>query len=227
MSEPSITFRKAVAILIAICGAPAWGCAQLLAQDSAPHWVPFVAKLVEEEVRQFQFGSPVQTTLEGIYVRNSRGATYRRIAISLNSALLVQGADEIANFHDRPHQITYMIDFTHKTIKPQSDPPDNPDFAVEPISGADFDRRHTADLNLGKQMIAGVECVGYKVADPHHKGKYLEEKWFAPPLNFLLVRYRGRLPDGGERTLQVKDLEPGKEPDPSIFVLPQGFQLVK
>jgi hypothetical protein len=147
--------------------------------------------------------------------------------VSTRSALRLSGAVDVAFLHDRPNQAIYFIDFTKKTIKQQSYPTGNPDFALEPASRADFERRHAADLFLGKQLVSGVECIGYKLADPRHKGKYSGEEWFAPSLNFLAVRYRGRLPDGGEISSLLKDLEPGKEPDPSFFRLPEGFKRVK
>jgi hypothetical protein len=146
---------------------------------------------------------------------------------STRSALPLAGALDTAFLHDRPRHIGYVIDFMNKTIRQESDPPGNPDFAVEPILRADFDTRHAADLSLGKQMVSGVECEGYKLADPRHKGKYRGEAWFAPSVDFLMVRYSARLPDGGTTTTLVKDLEPGKEPDPSLFRLPEGFKLVK
>ena len=222
-------FRRGVgAILITICVPPAWNCAQLLAQDSTPHWVPFVAKLVEEEVHKPPGGMSVHVTIAGVFVRNSRGVLYRRMVASVGSDLPVQGLSlDTADLHDRPHRIRYEIDYVNKTIKRESDPSGDPDFAVGPMSRADFDRRHAADLSLGKQIVAGVECEGYKLSDPRHKGKYRGEAWFAPSVDFLLVRYSGRLSSGAAVTLEVKDLEPGKEPDPSFFRLPEGFKLVK
>jgi hypothetical protein len=80
---------------------------------------------------------------------------------------------------------------------------------------------------IGTQIVSGVECIGHKIADPRHKGKYRAEEWYAPSLNFLGVRYRGPLPNGGEVTTLFKDLEPGKEPDPSFSRLPEGFKRVK
>ena len=222
-------FHKAAGVILIAIGAPlAWGCVPLLAQDSSPHWVPFVARLVEEQNDDpgRQDGPLLQATIAGVYVRNSRGVSYMRRVVSTRSQRLV-GALNTAVLYDRPHQITYLIDFMNKTIRQQSDPPGDPDSAVEPISRADFDRRHAANLSLGKQMVSGVECEGYKLADARHKGKYRGEAWFAPTLNFLLVRYSARLPFGGTTTTLVKDLEPGKEPDPSRFRLPEGFKLVK
>jgi len=95
------------------------------------------------------------------------------------------------------------------------------------LSRADFERLHASDLYLGNQTVSGVECEGFKIADPRRKGKYRGESWFAPSLNFLLIRATTRLADGGEGTTLVKDLEPGKEPDPSLFRLPEDFKLEK
>ena len=223
-------FHKVVGvILIVICAPLAWGCVPLLAQDASSHWVPFVARLVEEREDDpgRQDGMSLQATIAGVFVRNSGGVSYTRRVVSTRSSLPMLGALDTAVLYDRPHQITYVIDFMNKTVKQQSDPPGNSDSAVEPISRANFDRRHAADVSLGKQIVSGVECEGYKLADPHHKGKYRGEAWFAPSVDFLMVRYSARLPGGGKVTTLVKDLEPSKEPDPSFFHLPEGFKLVK
>jgi hypothetical protein len=188
--------------------------------------VPFVAKLVEEQNYTFNATS-VRIMGEGVYVRNSRGASYSRRVLSSRSALPLRGALDVASLHDRPNHTTYIIDFGEKTIKQQSDPAGNPDFALEPTSRADFERRHAADRFLGKQMVSGVECEGYRIADPHHRGKYSGEEWFAPSLNFMAIQYRGRLPSGGEISTLLEDIKSGKEPDPSFFRLPEGFKRVK
>jgi hypothetical protein len=136
------------------------------------------------------------------------------------------GAVEVAILHDRPNHTSYIIDFAKKTIQRRMDPTGNPDFAAEPTSRAGFEKEHAADLHLGKQVLSGVECEGYKIADPRHKGKYNGEAWYAPSLNFLTIRYFGRLAEGGKISFLVKDLEVGKEPDPSFFHLPEGFKQV-
>lgn len=228
MSRRSMGFHRVVgAVLIAICAPLARGCALLLAQDSSPHWVPFAATLVQEVHEPALGGVSVSGTITSVYVRNSRGVSYTRTVATTSSAPQLRGGRDVAYLHDWSNQMTYVINFVNKTIRRKSDPSGDQDFAVEPMSRADFDRRHAADLSLGKQMLSGVECEGYKLADPHHKGKYRGEEWFAPSLDFMVVRYSGRLPDGGETTVVVKDLEPGKEPDSSFFRLPEGFKLVK
>jgi len=227
MSRTSTGNHKLLGIaLVGICALLLQGYVSLLAQDSAPHWVPFVAKLVEEHTNTLNATS-VHATIEGVYVRNSQGASYTRRAFSVRSALRVQGAINVAFLHDRPNHTTYIIDFTKKTIKQQSHPAGNPDFALEPPLRPDFERRHASDLFLGKQIVSGVECEGYKIADQRHKGKYSGEGWYVPSLNFLMVRYHGRLPDGAEMSTLLQDIEPGKEPDPSFFRLPEGFKRVK
>lgn len=228
VSRAWLSIHKGVVVaLIAISVPPRCGCASLLAQESTPHWVPFVARFVEEVNEPVPSLVTVRVKTEGVYVRDSQGVSYTRRVSSTRSALPLRGAVDIAILHDRPNHTSYVIDFAKKTIQQRMDPSGNPDFAVEPLSRADFERRHAADLFLGKQVVSGVECEGYKIADPRHKGKYKGEGWFAPSLNFMMVRYHGRLPDGGEISTLLQDIEPGKEPDPSFFRLPEGFKRVK
>ena len=196
-------FRKVVGIILIAIGSPlAWGCAPLFAQDASPHWVPFVAKLVEERKDDpgRQDGMSTHIAISGVFVRNSRGVSYTRTVVSSRSAVPLVGALDSAILHDRPNQISYLIDFKTKTIRQQRDLLGSPDSAVVPTSRADFDKRHAADLSLGKQMVSGVECEGYKLADPRHKGKYHGEAWFAPSVDFLMIRSNAPSPGGGKIT---------------------------
>jgi hypothetical protein len=228
MRGASIGIRKvAGVILIAIWAPSPTRPASLLAQDSNPHWVPFVAKLVQKISEPMPGGGSVRAAITGAYVRNSQGASFTRRVVSTHSDLPVVGALDTAFLNDRPNRTIYGIDFVNKTIKQESAPSGKPEFAVEPPSRADFDRQHAADLFLGKQQVSGVECEGYKLADPRHKGKYRGEGWFAPSLSFLAVRYIHRLPNGRETTILVENLEPGKEPDPRFFILPKDFRWLK
>jgi hypothetical protein len=45
---------------------------------------------------------------------------------------------------------TFVINSMETSVKEEIDPSGSPDFAVEPISRTDFERRHAADPFLGK-----------------------------------------------------------------------------
>jgi hypothetical protein len=213
-------------VIIAIWTFSVLRYSSILAQNSSTYWTPFDCTLIQDQYIDAP-GGPYRIKVEGVYARNSQGMSYNRRTASTRSPLPLVGTLDMAFFHDRPNHITYVIDFANRTIKQQSDPSGNPDFALEPPSRAVFDARHAGDLSLGKQILSGVECEGYKLADPHHNGKYNGEEWFAPSLNFLAVRYEGRPIDGRQISFVIKDLESGREPDPRFFVLPAGFKRVK
>jgi hypothetical protein len=120
----------------------------------------------------------------------------------------------------------YLLDFTRKTAREQ-DVPDTAQFGVDPMSPENFRKQHADDKVLGKATISGVECEGYGIHDPRHKGKYLSEVWYAPSLNYLVMKARARPTADQGQVSFVSDLQAGEEPDPSYFRLPAGFKVVR
>jgi hypothetical protein len=200
-----------------------------LAQEStvrepAPaQWVPFVAQIVEES--RTDYG---RLTVTGAYVRNRDGSSFRRITAHFTGSLPLVGVTDQGILYLRPQHVTYHIDFQRKSVTRQiDDVAKHPELGPDPMTRDEFDKQHTIDDFLGKQVISGVECEGYRIHHSRKKKKNDPEAWFAPSLNFLVIKSQRRTSEGFDVVGLIDDLQPGKEPDPAFFRLPEGFKLVK
>ena len=76
-------------------------------------------------------------------------------------------------------------------------------------------------------MIGGVWCVGWKVpaGGPNYPGG---EIWVAPSLNYEPVENTvlEREVDALIK-MHLEDIQVGKEADPELFRIPEGFQMVE
>jgi hypothetical protein len=185
----------------------------------SPAWVPFVANQVEDDR-----GGPAETRgkTQGISARDKHGSTCT-IWLSSDRATAL-----VAHIYDRPHHVTYVVDFRKKTIMRQDEDltgkqvPDD-----KPMSREAFNKRHRQDKFLGKKAVSGVECEGYKLHDPQREGKFLGEVWYAPALNFERVRSEHSFPGGGKTSSVMQDIQVGKEPEPQLFRIPEDFQFLQ
>lgn len=179
-------------------------------------WVPFVAKRIDR-VRVVAGTGEASS----YYARDSHGSLYMRVNRETHSGLI--RADRGAFLYDRPHQTTYYIDFKHKVVRVRPVPANlGPEYQPEPLSRQAFDDSHSGDTLLGRLVISGVECEGYRLSKVHSKVRSFNEVWYAPSLNFMPVRLEAR-----HRSRLVQDIQVGVEPDPSLFRLPTGFKLLK
>ncbi len=161
--------------------------------------------------------------ITGVYARNSHGSTYLRRTIKKNTGPLpVVGDTDIAVLLDRPNRLTYIIDFVQKTVRKV--PATGSNSEANPPSREQFATTHAGEESLGKQVISGVECEGYRAPVPKFK-KHFSETWYAPSLNFIVVKMSGYnvQKDPVESVLENIQLGP---PDPNLFRPPQGFREV-
>jgi hypothetical protein len=191
-------------------------------------WVPFVAKLVrtsETDVITRRY----TVSISGIYVRDKQGSWYRRsTAKVIHGDLPLAGALDTAYLYERADNKLYLIDYTRKTIQAsQVKDTDQALLGGNPMSQQTFEQYHSQDRFLGKQTISGVDCEGYAIHDPRHKGKYVAEVWYAPSLNYLAVETKSRYQGDQWVTARVEGIQVGKEPDPQYLRLPQGFKMIK
>jgi len=97
------------------------------------------------------------------------------------------------------------------------------------LPGGNGDRVH---LDLGKQLVAGVEAIGTRetvnynpgVFGNDHKMTIEREFWYSPKLGFNLLSKRSD-PRIGSQTFTATNLILA-DPDPQLFVLPEGFTVV-
>jgi len=185
----------------------------------SPAWVPFVANQVEDDRGGL---AEKRVKIHGISARDKNGSTCT-IWLSSDRATAL-----VANIYDRPHHVTYVVDFRKKMIMRQDEGltdklvPDD-----KPMTREDFNKRHSQDKFLGKKVVSGVECEGYKLHDPQREGKFLGEVWYAPGLNFEPVRSEHSFPDGQKTSTVIQDIQVGKEPDPQLFSIPEDFQFLQ
>jgi len=195
-------------------------------ETTAPQWVPFVAKWVQRSELQ-AMGGPYTAVVSGIFVRDKEGSWYRR-STATSTRLPMTGATDTAFLFDRVNHKYYLLDFARKTIKAlQVGGGEQRWFGISPMSPQAFDQYRSQDKYLGKQIISGVECEGYAIHDPRHKGKYLSEVWYAPSLNYLAIEAKSSIHGNQKVTSRVEEVQVGKEPDPKYLKLPQGFKVIK
>jgi hypothetical protein len=140
----------------------------------------------------------------------------------MHGGLPISGYTDTAFLCDRVNHKAYFLDFTRKTIKPTQ-----VSGRDEPLSPRNFELQRSPDKFLGKQVISGVECLGYAIRDSRHKGKYVSEVWYAPSLNYLVVESKSRNLVGQKVVTRVEEIQVGEEPDPQYFRLPEGFKMIK
>lgn len=89
-----------------------------------------------------------------------------------------------------------------------------------------------ATQSLGKQFIEGVEAEGTRTTFTIPAGQIgnelpiqiVSERWYSPELK-VLVMSRQSDPRSGETTYKLTNIVRG-EPDPSLFEIPAGFEVV-
>jgi hypothetical protein len=90
----------------------------------------------------------------------------------------------------------------------------------------------TVWLDLGKQMVSGVECVGQRVTEHYNQGAFGNDRvmtierefWYSPKLGFDLLSTRSD-PRIGKQSFTVTNLILS-DPDPNLFQLPEGYSVV-
>jgi hypothetical protein len=90
----------------------------------------------------------------------------------------------------------------------------------------------TVWLDLGKQLVSGVEAVGKRVTEHYKPGTFGNDRemmierefWFSPKLGFNLLSKRSD-PRIGKQSFTVTNLILS-DPDPQLFELPDGYSVV-
>jgi hypothetical protein len=98
-----------------------------------------------------------------------------------------------------------------------------------PLPGDQGDRVH---LDLGKQLISGVEAMGERDTINYNPGVFGNDRkmtidrefWFCPKLGLNLLSKRSD-PRSGTQTFTATNLILS-DPDPKLFELPEGFTVV-
>ena len=195
-----------------------------VAQEAPHSWIPLSAKLTRRIWVDLPGEGTVTVGWEGIYARDSQGRIFNRATLTHpGSPTPVRGSTDTGTIRDLPGHILYMVNYSlRRYYKRKMDPSlDKP----EPQTGDEFDKLHAGETYLGKQVISGVECEGYQVPVPKYK-KHFNETWYAPSLNFLVVRWTGYNPMKQKVETLLQNIQAGTEPDSTLFLVPSGFQEV-
>jgi hypothetical protein len=218
--KQSVSATAAVIAVLAFCAIEAF------AQQAAPAWIPFSAKMTEHYL-YVSGADTARVELAGYYVRDSHGRSYNRMRIAhYTSRFPLLGSTDYGRLHDRPSHLMYSIDFVKKTVRKEKSYPST--WGTEPQSRQEFDKARAGETFLGKQVISGIECEGYQAPAPHFK-KQFNETWYAPSLNFFVVRSRYIGSSGQKQQVEtlLEDIHVGLVPDPILFSLPTGFREVR
>jgi len=192
------------------------------------HWVPLTARSTEKHLAKGHMGSFKMMQFQGIYARTASGITYSRVGNLSGHDPWGRSRPDVALITDRPRHVQWKIDFHEKIVLHWDLAKDNPEFAEQPMTREVFEKMHAQDVSLGHRVISGMACDGYLVRDEENASKaYRHERWYAPALNFLLIRSRVSNPDGSITTQALIDIHTGQEPDPVLFRFPEGFKVMK
>lgn len=198
--------------------------AEALAQEALPHWIPLSAKVTEHHPMDVYPQGTTKNDLTGFLLRDSHGTTFKRMRFThTTSQIPILGQTDFGILVDAPNLHIYFIDFVRKTFREQK--LNSTPGATGPQTRDEFDKSRAGEEFLGKLVISGIECEGYRVPAPHFK-KHFNETWYAPSLNFLVIRSSGYNTQKQQVETLLEDLRTGIEPDPNFFRLPSGFREV-
>ena len=185
-------------------------------QQNTTVWVPFMAKKVER-----------------LYVPSSSGEKLVRESIEL-VARNSDGSFFFADVHGLRRSVrdgrtgdSYDIDYANKTVTLHRSYSPAPS---RPPTGEEY-KHVPPGRSLGTRTISGVECIGIK--ERASRGdEQTTETWVAPSLNFEVIETTVLDPSarkwlGNTMILSevvLEDIHVGRQPDPRLFRIPEGFQ---
>jgi hypothetical protein len=211
----------AIVVVISVLAIDAVAAA---AQEAPPPWIPLSAKVTEHYLVDLYPEGTTKTDLTGYFLRDSHGRSYTRMRIT-HTAIRVplRGQTDFGILLDAPSHVIYYIDFVKKTFRKQE--LNTKVGGGVPQSREEFDKSRAGEEFLGKQVISGIDCEGYRVPVPHFK-KHFNETWYAPSLNFLVVKSTVYYSMKQQTETLLEDMQAGPEPEPGLFRLPSGFREV-
>jgi hypothetical protein len=189
----------------------------VLAQSSQTGpWIPLVAKRTARVYQDSANGMILTSESTGNYFRDRAGSVYQR-----DLSVLGARPDSIAHFEDLQEGKVYEINYPSKTatvigelgmMRPR-----------QPLTADEFREQFASAQWIGKKVISGVECEGYRIL-PGAGGSTQGEMWVAPSLNFLPVQHK--IIDRehhAEIVLVLDEIHAGVDPDPGFLKVPEGF----
>jgi hypothetical protein len=198
---------------------------------------PFTLILETEWVRGLADGGTITTANKRRMARDAEGRIYqeRWLLVATNGKqesvmTAIQISDPIAHtlyscFPLDPKKHCQLITYT---------PSANTVFNFQGPASSKFadGSGDIVRVDLGKQLVSGVEAVGTRVTVYYIAGAFGNDRpmtierefWYSPQLGFNLLSKRSD-PRIGSQTFTVTNLVLA-DPDPKLFVLPEGFTVV-
>jgi hypothetical protein len=191
-----------------------WPCQP---RAAATEWVPFVAKQSAKVIQHTLTGEDkVLQETTGVYLRDRRGSIYSR---GLSVVGEPSGAG-LAILDDVRTGATYRIHYAEKKVYARRRE------MPQPTTEAMFRQIHPQGTSIGKKTVSGVECEEYSVPSKDPSGPPAT-MCFAPSMNFLPLEAKFPEPtQNAEVVMRLEGIEYGREPDPTLFVVPEGFEVV-
>jgi hypothetical protein len=181
--------------------------------------VPVVSIITRKVYRLSPHGSNVESTRVGIYLRRSDGSAFERTIPQ--SGAPPEGNDEAWLWLAREAKL-YRLDYQARRAVRMPMPADPLRF---PYSAPALPGSGSADERIGRKVVAGLDCEGYRRPPEGNTREALY--WLAPALNSLPLLSRSPGGEGRERVVRLEDVEVGREPDASFFELPEGFEVIE
>jgi hypothetical protein len=187
-------------------------------------WVPFVARQTVKLVQRTAAGEPkIIHEKTGVYMRDSRGSIFIR-------ALSVEGGSpsEIgwAVLTDAANGTHYRIDYQQGQATGVKSPPPGSFLLRQPMTDGQFRLSNPAERFLARKTVGSVPCEEFSVpsASPNGPGSAL---CFAPSLNYQVIQAIVPEPEANaEIVMTLHDIEVGREPDPKLMMVPEGFTVI-
>lgn len=216
------SWQKFGAFILLACAVQALG--QNQAQSKI---VPVIAEHESEKHVVLQDGNSIDRVQKGMFYRDSQGRT------RMETGRVVVINDPVAG-------VTYLLDtekkIAHKTehqkIRLQAAAPTS-QITKDLTSNAGRPSAETKEL--GERMIDGVLCEGKQVATEipvnvrlgnRQPIKSKMEVWMAKDLH-LPVLMMADNPLSGKSIQRFKNIRRGVEPDPNLFRVPDGWQVLE
>lgn len=184
--------------------------------------VPVVAKLTRKLYGPSPHGSTVESVRVGIYLRRSDGSAYERTVPQ--SGISPEASDEAWLWLAREQKL-YRIDYGARRAQRMPPPTDGLRFPYSLVSQQRFGRNGSPVEPIGRKVVAGLDCEGFRLLPEGNEGETLY--WLSPALNSLPLLSRSPEGDRHQVVVRMEDVEAGKEPDPRFFEIPAGFEVVE
>jgi hypothetical protein len=187
---------------------------------------PYSAERASERVQTLNDGTHITTNPQNKQKdwRDSQGRLRRETSLSKDGKfILVEIYDPVAGF-------SYVIEDAAKVVHRSALATPKPYVPAKTESNAP--RRQQTHEDLGKQSIAGVICEGSSWTTTTPIGEIgndrpivsTGERWYSRELQLELLS-KNFDPRQGEYTTNLTNLSRA-EPDPSLFMLPEGYTVV-